>query len=232
MATEWTDEAHWVRWHRAYEDPGSAHSARLRHVQSGVRAAFDECAPGTIRVLSLCAGQGRDVIDVVAGHRRRPDVRAVLVELDPELVAFARDRAEAAGVDGQVTVVEGDASWPRLYGHAFPADLVLVCGVFGNISDEDIRSTIRSLPSLCAPGATVLWTRHRRPPDLTPAILEWFDDAGFEVQSFVAPEQYVFSVGSHRFVGAGAVSPGSSSPGDLDPSRRLFDFIGDGHLPA
>src|SRR5580658_4743238 len=92
------DEAHWVRWHRAYEDPDSALSMRLRLVQQGVREVLDHHAPGPIRIVSMCAGQGRDVIDVVAAHRRRADVRARLVELDPALVAFARARATAAGV--------------------------------------------------------------------------------------------------------------------------------------
>jgi hypothetical protein len=172
------------------------------------------------------------VIDVVAGHPRRADVRARLVELDPALVAFARERAAAVGVMDVIDVVEADASLAGSYAGALPADLVLICGVFGNISDEDIRALVRIMPSFCAPGGSVIWTRHRRPPDLTPTVREWFAQAGFAEQSFVAPGAFILGVGSHRFVGAGAVSPGSSSVGDLDPSRRLFDFIGDGHLPA
>jgi hypothetical protein len=35
--------------------------------------------------------------------------------------------------------------------------LVLVCGVFGNISAKDIEGTIARLPQLCADGATVIW---------------------------------------------------------------------------
>jgi hypothetical protein len=33
-------------------------------------------------VISLCAGQGRDLLGVLADHPRREDVRARLVELD------------------------------------------------------------------------------------------------------------------------------------------------------
>ena len=197
-----------------------------------MREVLDHHPPGPIRIVSICAGQGRDVIDVVAGHPRQADVRARLVELDPALVAFARERAAAAGVLDVIDVVEGDASLAGSYAGALPADLVLICGVFGNISDEDIRALVGTMPSFCAPGATVIWTRHRRAPDLTPSVRSWFAESGFVEQSFVAPGPFILSVGSHRFVGAGAVSPGSSSPGDLDPARRLFDFIGDGHLPA
>jgi hypothetical protein len=223
------DADYWVRWHRAYEDPESPLSARLAAVQDGVRAALDRQPAGPIRIVSICAGQGRDVIDVVAGHPRRVDVRARLVELNPALVAFARARATAAGVDGVIEVVEGDASLAGSYAGALPADLVLICGVFGNISDADIRSVVGMMPSLCAAGGTVIWTRHRRPPDLTPAIREWFAAAGFVEESYVAPEPYILSVGCHRLAGP----PGASSgDGGLDPGLRLFEFVGNGRLPA
>ena len=98
-------------------------------------------------------------------------------------------------------MVEGDASLVRSYAGFLPADLVLVCGVFGNIGEGDIRGTVSRMPSFCAPGGTVVWTRHRRPPDLTSSVRGWFFDAGFEEVSFVAPPGTVLSVGCHRFEG-------------------------------
>jgi len=163
------------------------------------------------------------VIDVVAEHPRRDQVSALLVELDPALVAFARARAGAAGVDDVVRIVEGDASLSRWYADQVPADLVLLCGVFGNISLDDINATIDSLPSFCWQGAHVVWTRHRRPPDATPAIRSRFAAAGFTELAFEAPEGTVMTVGLHRFDG---------EPGRFDPDRRLFDFVGDGFMPA
>jgi hypothetical protein len=225
------DDGHWVRWHRRYEDPDSPLSERLRLVQAEVRGALDDHAPGPIQIVSMCAGQGRDVIDVVAGHRRRADVRARLVEQDPALVQFARDRAAAAGVGKQIDVVQGDASLVGSYADAIPADVVLMCGVFGNISDADIRATILRMPAFCAPGGTVIWTRHRRPPDLIPSILEWFAEAGFAEESFEAPAAHVLSVGCHRFVG-GLSSAAATARDNLDPDLRLFNFVGDGSLPA
>jgi hypothetical protein len=224
------DEGHWVRWHRAYEDPDSALSMRLRLVQDGVREVLDQHPPGPIRIVSICAGQGRDVIDVVASHRRRADVRARLVELDHALVAFAQARAAAAGVADQIEVVQGDASLVGSYAGALAADLVLVCGVFGNIGEGDIRATVFRLPAFCAPGGTVVWTRHRRPPDLTSSVRGWFAEAGFVEKSFVAPSPYVLGIGCHQWVGGAEIE--GEVAGTLDPDLRLFDFIGDGSLPA
>jgi hypothetical protein len=191
-----------------------------------VGRALDAVPPdhaGPVRIVSLCAGQGRDVIDVVAGFPRREEISALLVELDPALVAFARARADAAGVGAVVRIVEGDASLSRWYEDQVPADLVLVCGVFGNISAGDITATIEALPSFCRPGSHVVWTRHRRPPDATPAIRACFAAAGFSELAFEAPEGTVMTVGHHRFDGETT---------RFDPDRRLFDFVGDGSMPA
>jgi Methyltransferase domain len=228
-----TGASHWVRWHAAYEDPSSNLSLRLRTVQAMVREVLDDHARAagasearTFRVVSLCAGQGRDVIDVVATHPQRAGVCALLVELDPELAAFARARAAAAGVEAQVRVEQGDAARSLRYAGYVPADLVLVCGVFGNISPSDIARTIRALSGWCTPGGHVIWTRHRRPPDATPGIRADFAAAGFTELAFVAPPQTVMTVGHHRFDG----DPSAAPP--FDPDETLFDFIGDGFAPA
>ncbi len=248
-----TLDSHWVRWHEAYEDPTSGLSRRLRAVQSMLRAALDEQPPARtapapaprdpnspldshpqrIRIVSLCAGQGRDVIDVVATHPRGPEVSALLVELDPALAAFARARAAAAGagVAERIRIVERDASLARSYADAdadadagaIPADIVLVCGVFGNISPADITRTIQAMRGFCVQGGQVLWTRHRRPPDLTPAVRADFTAAGFTELDFEAPEGTVMAIGRHRLDGATT---------SFDPDQRLFEFVGDGWYPA
>ena len=46
-----------------------------------IKQALDEAPAGPLRVISLCAGQGRDLIEVLAEHPRRGDVRARLVEV-------------------------------------------------------------------------------------------------------------------------------------------------------
>src|ERR1017187_7995132 len=38
----------------------------------------------------------------------------------------------------------------------------------------------------CAGRVTVIWTRHRRPPDLTPRVGAWFTAAGFDELAFDA----------------------------------------------
>ena len=202
----------WGAWHESYAQPDSLQSRRLPVVQAHIRAFLDARAEPA-RVVSMCAGDGRDLLGVLEaspGSR----ISARLVELDPDLGARARERALRAGLDG-IDVVTGDAGMTDAYDGAVPADLVLACGVLGNVPDEDAERTVRCLPQLCAEGATVVWTRHRRSPDLTPRIRAWLANAGFRELAFDSPGPDSFSVGSHRLDGP---------PLPLERGRRLFTF--------
>lgn len=86
-----------MAWPADYDDPGSWHSERLRIVQREVAGAVSRSPASPVRLLSLCAGEGRDVIGVLADHPRASEVQATLVELDPTLAD--RARAAAAGLD-------------------------------------------------------------------------------------------------------------------------------------
>ena len=172
----------WVQWHQVYEGPASGLNARLRSVRRHLGRAIDQAA-GPVRLLSLCAGQGHDVLGVLENHPRRGDVAAVLVEAEPRNAEIARRRAAAAGLD-QVQVRQADASRPEYFADALPADVLLLCGIFGNVSEGDIERTGAAASAMCAAGATVIWTRHRRPPDLTPRIRAWFTDVGLEEVAF------------------------------------------------
>lgn len=149
-------------------------------------------------------------------HRRAPDVTARLVELDDRNVAIASDRA-AKVASSRIEVVAGDAGVTDAYAGVAPATIVLACGVFGNISDSDIETTVAALPTLCSAGATVIWTRHRGSPDLTPTIRSWFTEAGFQEDAFEALAGTSVGVGVHHLVG---------EPRAFEPGRRLFTFVG------
>jgi hypothetical protein len=177
--------------------------------------ALDRRPQGSVRVISACAGDGRDLLGALSDHSRARDVLARLVELTPELVEAGRERATSAGLLG-VEFVQGDASTSSAFAGAVPADIVLFCGIFGNVSELDIRQSIRLLPELCASGATVIWTRGRFEPDLTPSIRGWFVDAGFTEVSFLTIDGSTKSVGAHRL---------TSSPKPFRPDVRLFTFL-------
>jgi hypothetical protein len=202
----------WVRWHESYDIPESRLSQRVAVVRRHLRDALDRAPAGPIGIVSMCAGQGRDVIPVVADHERRDDVRAVLVELDPDNAAYAA--RSAAGLPVEVRCA--DASMTDVYTDAVPAEVVVACGIFGNIADDDIRQTVNELPHLCATSATVVWTRFPREDGLLDRIDGWFIDAGFD--TIAVDVGSGFGVGAHRLV---------REPRPIRPGVRLFTFLDD-----
>jgi hypothetical protein len=205
----------WYDWHDAYDNPATSLARRLAAVQEQVRAALAEAGPGPLRAISMCAGQGRDLIGALAGHPRQHDVRARLVELDPRNADVARRAARAAGLP-RVEVVTGDAALTDAYAGMAPADLVLACGVFGNLTDADIERTVGYCTQLCARGGTVVWTRGRWAPDLLPQICAWFTARGFD-ELWVSDPAEDYGAAAHRFTGA---------PDPLEPGARMFTFRG------
>ena len=160
-------------WHRAYDDPDSGLSWRLRTVQDWIGRALDEQA-GPFRVISVCAGDGRDLFGALTGRDDADRVSATLIELS-EVIA---DRAERNATESEAAVDlrRADAGLSDSYTGLAPAELVLLVGIFGNISEDDIRATIAWTPRLCAPGATVIWSRGREGGDLNPRdpiVVSW-----------------------------------------------------------
>ncbi len=208
----------WVQWHSAYNDPDSSLSHRLSIVQRLIRNAVDAAPSGPIRVLSLCAGDARDIAGALSDHPRKQDISGELVELDSRLVQDAQSNIAAAGL--ALAARCGDAADTKAFAHIVPVDVLLLVGIFGNVTDDDVATTIRAVPAICRPGATVIWTRHRREPDLTPRIRQWFDEASCSPIEFWSPGPASFAVASERFIADGPTRA------DALPAR-LFNFSDD-----
>jgi hypothetical protein len=211
----------WNEWHAHYDDPGSSLSRRLEAVRQQLAAILGRRGPVPTSVLSMCAGDGRDVLPVLACSH--PQASAVLVELDSTLASAARRTAAELGLTS-VEVRTADAGTLDTYAGVPPADIVLACGVFGNVTDADVRSTIGTLPQLLAVNGSVVWTRgHRLRGDPTnhdgdPAdmVRQIFAEHGFVEEAFVRPDDASFRVGVHRFTGI---------PQPQASGRTMFTFI-------
>ncbi|SCL33807.1 hypothetical protein GA0074692_3666 [Micromonospora pallida] len=214
MALDWYD------WHADYDDPDSPLSQRLAEVRRVVGAALDRAPAGPLRAVSLCAGQGRDLVPVLAEHPRGVDVTARLVELDPRNAEVAAGAVRAAGLT-RVEVVRADAARTDVWADLVPAEIVMVCGLFGNMTNASVRAVVRHCGQLCATGGTVVWTRHRGAPDLVPTICDWFVEEGFELLSLTEPT-VPSAVGAHRLI---------ERPRPLPPGVTMFEFADRPHRP-
>jgi len=213
----------WRQWHHHYDTPDSSLVQRLDAVRRHLRRALAE-APhgedGVVRVMSICAGEGRDVLPVLAEQPVDRTVSAMLVELDPVLAERAGTTAAEFGLSG-VEVKRADAGLIDTYLDVPPAHILLVCGVFGNISVADVERTIVALPALLADDGIVIWTRgvQNVDRDRSHDIKDCFEEHGFTAMSFTSTEDEMFRVGMHRLT----VEPADVQA--LPPGTRMFTFL-------
>ena len=218
--------ADWNEWHHQYDDPDSELSHRSRLVREQVVAAVDAMPPGPVTVVSICGGQGLELIGALADHPRRTDVRGRLVELDERNAEIAREGTRVAGIDG-LEVLQGDASASDSYAGLPRADLVILSGVFGHLAPADRRTLIGALPQICGSGGKVVLTTYEVQPERTEELRAIFGAVGFEEiddtltpgrtfgiiveQLQAAEEPFVAGASLFEF---GSSHPGSAGHGD------------------
>ncbi|MGD0553728.1 MAG: SAM-dependent methyltransferase [Streptosporangiaceae bacterium] len=208
----------WYAWHDSYEDGDSTLARRLTVVQGWLRQALDQLPAGPVRLISMVAGQARDVEGALRDHPRAGDVSGRIVELDQRNSDVARKTLSRIAGD-RIEVVTGDASQADAYLGATPAEILVVVGLFGNIAEADIERTIGLLPGFAAPGAYVVWSRggaRQGITDLNPTVRQWFAQAGFtELEhTYIDGHQ---GLGFNRFDG---------TPAPFPAGAKLFEFVG------
>jgi hypothetical protein len=210
----------WSEWLEAYDDPASSLSQRLVAVREQLRRVLAARGGQPTQLVSICSGDGRDTLPVIAASDAH--VEAVLVELDDSLGAAARRDADRRRL-GHVDVRRTDAGSLDSFDGVPPADVFMACGVFGNITDDDLERTVQTLPQLLAANAAVIWTRGRPKTDPTrhdgdPAdmVRAVFARHGFDEEAFIRPDDADYRVGVHRFVG---------TPQQPTPGARMFRFM-------
>src|SRR5262249_6164650 len=153
--------------------------------------------------------------------------------LDERLVEQGRALASAAGVEAHVHFERADATKSESYVGRVPCELVLACGVLGNIARDTTRSFIKLASAACASGGTLVWTRvlsANAGATHAPLIRDLLTAATFdEIKITVVdadeghPERLTETFGAGRILVASHVHRGV--PGPL-PRSEIFRFVG------
>ena len=213
----------WVDWHEGYA-PGSP----LSHASRGGAAPdpserSTRAPPGPIHVISMCAGDGRDLLGVLPDTSPQPRTFArCWWNSTPTLRNAPRERA--AEVSPTIEVVTGDASNDQQLMRV-PSRPTSCSRAASSATSPTTTFTTRWL--ICRrsahPNATVIWTRGTFAPDLTPTIRVWFMEAGFTELDFVAIPDTTVGVGANRL---------TSPPHPFEPDVRLFTFLPSEERPS
>ena len=106
----------WDAWHDDYADPTSPLAQRLQVVQRAIEGHLDSSAPRDVRVVSACAGDGRDLLQVLERRDDADRVSATLIEADPDRhfrPAYFGDGWLGIRLDIGDTDWDGIADWLR-----------------------------------------------------------------------------------------------------------------------
>jgi len=211
----------WFEWHDLYKTEPKLQQ-RLEIVREYISYSLDASPPGRIRVVSLCAGDGRDLLGTLANHPRAQDVYARLVELNPNLVEHGKATIESLGLAKQIEFINGDATISANYVGAVPADIVIVCGVFGNLADEaELKRLLDNLSFLSKQGAFVIWTRgHSNGISYSDNVRKVLQASQFEEVQFKLTATGDMGVGINRYLGENLPAP---------KEQQLFVFSGVPH---
>lgn len=192
---------------RPRQDPAEAE--RVGTVRRLLARELRELGDGpgaAVRLLVLGAGDGGDVLPVLAGSPAT--VRATLVEPDPDLAAAARSTARDLGLD--VDVRCADPGTTDAYLRVLPVDVLLLDGVLDDLAEADLAGAVAALPGLLDLEALVLSTSGGS-HDPVPAVREALLDGPFDELADAGPR-----VGAHRFTG---------DPEPAEPGLRLVDLL-------
>jgi len=181
-------------------------------------AIVDTAARERRQLLSLCAGPGRDVVPVVTPRAASSSISALLIERDEELSRRATEAAASFGLS-TVEIRCADAGDPASFSDVLPVDVLLLCGILGNIEHGRVKDVIDVVPHLLAKDGYVIWTRGASEPDRRPEVRSWFCAAGLAELSFDGPPE-TFGVGVNQLV-AGVWDTRRQLP------SRLFSFAQD-----
>lgn len=208
----------WYEWHDLYNTEPRLQQ-RLEIVREYISQSLDAIPPGKIRVVSVCAGDGRDLLGTLVNHPRAADVYARLVELNPQLVERGRATIESLGLAKQIELINGDATLASNYIGAVPADIVIVCGIFGNLADEgELNRLLDNLSFLSNPGAFVIWTRgHSNGIPYSDNVRKTLRALRFEEVNFKLTATGDMGVGLHRYRSENLPQP---------KEQQLFVFSG------
>jgi hypothetical protein len=192
----------WFAWHDNYRTRPRMRQ-RLQIVREYLANCLNACPSGKIQVISVCAGDSRDLTGTLYDHPRTADVQARLVEIDERLVECGRTAAEAAGLGEQLEFIQGDATISSVYEGAVPAAIVLLCGVIGNIPEEELPGLMETLTYLCKPEAFLIWTRDlfEDGENRLASVRAMLQNSRFEEVNFRMTLTGNMGVGTHRYLG-------------------------------
>ncbi len=181
---------------------GRGARVRLQQATRWLRQQMEErlSQQESVSVLSLASGGARDVIAAVGGADWADRVQYLGVDIDPEAVKYAHERALAAGLNGRFRFELGNALRPpRAWKNRF--DIVTSLGLFDYLRDSASVRLLDRIHALLRPGGTLLFGMVTSNPNQ-----RFFEDYMNWKMIYRPPERILELARASKFARVGPVS--------------------------
>jgi SAM-dependent methyltransferase len=148
----------WKKWWKTIEDGAQVVSDKLielARIQQGHK------------VLDVATGIGEPA--VTAARKVRPSGKVTAIDISPQMLAIARERARENGLENTIEFMEGDAESLALPASAFDA----IISRFGLMFLPDLPNALKAMREALVPGgrmAAAVWSSPPKVPSLSLAF--------------------------------------------------------------
>ena len=148
-------------------------------VADAIREILGTAAGRIAHVTSLACGPARELFDVFERLSHRGSLSAALIDIDPEALAFVRERRDRAGLENQMNLYGANLVYlatGRTTLDLPPQDLVYSIGLIDYFNDKFVLNLLNYVHRLLRPGGKViLGNFHPRNPDRAwmDYLLDW-----------------------------------------------------------
>ncbi len=165
---------------RCFLDEPAARAVQNRRglLVEEIRRSMEEHGDSPTRVTSLACGPAREVFDAFEALSDPSRLKATLVDIDLQALAFVGDRVEERGLQRHVTPVNANLVYLATGRHRLdvpPQDLVYSVGLIDYFADGYVVTLLNYVYELLRPGGRVILGNFH-PRNTSRAMMDWVLD--------------------------------------------------------
>lgn len=178
------------------------------------------CARETINIL-----KHRDPENILEHVQYKEKIEVHALDMDAEMLALINCRIKKYNIpDFYTHLCSGGISNSYIWNKIPRADIVILGEVFTWMSLTDIEDTIKFLPQICNPGASIIWTKdlssdfYGKPPTekVEQYIRKFLKENNFLENFFLSEKEKKLSIGRYTYKG---------KIQDLIPDKIIFQYV-------
>ena len=183
----------WTEWHEeAYNDINSLPYQRTEIVKDLINKYLSEIDKDIV-VISIGAGQSRDILPVLIGRKDNDRITTYLIDTDIECLNYAKNYAKDNNIIN-VHIVDMDGSLVKNYKDIPKADLIIFCGMMTQKNTDEVKKLANNIKLICNKDAQIIWSRHGYDKDYSTPFRNVFNENFYKELDFYISHKEPFFI--------------------------------------